>query len=191
MLEQWVSESWLAAYPAGAALRHPIRTPVGRETHWGHDSLLAPHMTGSDIVSATRTIAAPAADIFDLLATPRRHREIDGSGSVRGTQARTPERLSAGAKFGMEMRIGLPYKILNEVVEFEEPTRIAWRHFGGHVWRYLLEPVDEQHTRVTEQFDTTASRAPVVLALMRAKRRNAKAINATLDRLQRWARDRS
>lgn len=144
----------------------------------------------SDIVSATRTVAAPAPDIFDLLATPRRHSEIDGSGSVRGVQKRTPERLSAGAKFGMEMRIGLPYKILNEVVEFEEPTRIAWRHFGGHVWRYLLDPVDEHHTRVTEQFDTTGSRAPAVMAVIGAKRRNAKAINATLERLQRWARDR-
>jgi hypothetical protein len=147
-------------------------------------------MARSDIVSGTRTVGAPAQDIFDLLATPARHREIDGSGTVRGVQPRTPDRLSAGARFGMEMRIGLPYKILNEVVEFDEPIRIAWRHFGGHVWRYLLEPVDEQHTRVTEQFDTTGSRAPLVLSAIRARSRNAKAINATLDRLQRWARDR-
>ena len=144
----------------------------------------------ANLVSATRTVAAPAQDIFDLLATPVRHREIDGSGSVRGVQPKTPERLSAGARFGMEMRIGLPYKILNEVVEFDEPSRIAWRHFGGHVWRYLLEPVDADHTRVTEQFDTSASRAPWVLTVIRARSRNAKAINATLDRLQRWARDR-
>lgn len=147
-------------------------------------------MTNPDIVSVTRTVAAPAADIFDLLATPTRHAEIDGSGSVRGVQDRTPARLSAGARFGMQMRIGLPYKILNEVVEFEEPTRIAWRHFGGHVWRYLLEPVDDEHTHVTEQFDATGSRAPVVLWLIGAKRRNEKSINATLARLQQWARDR-
>lgn len=147
-------------------------------------------MSSPAVVSVTRTIAAPAADIFELLATPSRHAEIDGSGSVRGVQEKTPKRLSPGARFGMQMRIGLPYKILNEVVEFDEPTRIAWRHYGGHVWRYLLEPVDARHTRVTEQFDTTTSRAPAVLAVIRAKRRNAKAINATLARLQRWARDR-
>ena len=147
-------------------------------------------MPDHDIVSATRTVAAPAQDIFDLLVTPARHQEFDGSGSVRGVQPRSPERLSPGARFGMQMRIGLPYKILNEVVEFEEPSRIAWRHFGGHVWRYLLEPVDADHTRVTEQFDTTGSRAPMVLTVTRARSRNAKAINATLDRLQRWARDR-
>lgn len=148
-------------------------------------------MSTPDIVSVTRTVAAPASDIFDLLATPARHAEIDGSGSVRGVQERTPARLSKGAKFGMQMRIGLPYKILNEVVEFEEPTRIAWRHFGGHVWRYVLEPVDDQHTRVTEQFDTTGSRSPFVLRLIRARSRNEKAINATLARLQRWAAARS
>ena len=38
---------------------------------------------------------------------------IDGSGSVRGVQERTPERLSPGGKFGMQMKIGLPYKILS------------------------------------------------------------------------------
>ena len=125
-----------------------------------------------------------------MLARPRQHALIDGSGTVADVQPRTPERLSAGARFGMQMHWGLPYKILNEVVEFEEGRQIAWRHFGGHVWRYLLEPVDEQHTRVTEQFDTTGSRAPVFLTVIGARRSNAKSINATLDRLQRWARDR-
>jgi hypothetical protein len=147
-------------------------------------------MARSAIVSVTRTVAAPAQDIFDLLATPSRHGEVDGSGSVRGAQPRTPQRLSPGAKFGMEMRIGLPYKIVNEVVEFDEPTRIAWRHFGGHVWRYLLEPVADSSTRVTEQFDPTMSRSPLVLTLIRARSRNERAINATLAQLQRWARDR-
>ena len=142
------------------------------------------------IAEASRVVPAPAAVIFELLATPAKHALIDGSGSVRGVQAGTPARLFAGAKFGMNMKIGGRYKILNHVVEFEEGRRIAWRHFGGHVWRYLLDPVDEQHTRVTEQFDTTGSRAPLFLTVIGAKRSNAKAINATLDRLQRWARDR-
>ena len=29
-----------------------------------------------------------------------------------------------------------------EVVEFEEDRRIAWRHYGHHIWRYTLEPTD-------------------------------------------------
>ena len=47
---------------------------------------------------------------------------------------------------------GFPYKIRNTVVEFEEGRRIAWRHFGGHRWRYVLEPRGEG-THVTESFD--------------------------------------
>lgn len=140
--------------------------------------------------AASRLVAAPAADVFELLATPRRHALIDGSGTVAEVQARTPERLSAGARFGMQMDWGLRYKILNEVVEFEEGRRIAWRHFGGHVWRYELEPVDAHSTRVTETFDARPSRAPLVLVLMRAGRRNQRSIEQTLDRLVMWAQHR-
>lgn len=140
---------------------------------------------------ASRLIPAPAADIFDLLATPRRHALIDGSGTVTDVQERTPERLSAGARFGMQMHWGLRYKILNEVVEFEEGRRIAWRHFGGHVWRYVLEPVDGTSTQVTEQFDAGPSRSPLLLLAIRAAPRNQRAIEQTLIRLEGWARDRT
>jgi uncharacterized protein YndB with AHSA1/START domain len=141
-------------------------------------------------VESTRVIPAPAAEIFELLARPAQHRLIDGSRSVQGIQPGTPERLSAGAKFGMTMKVGLPYKILNHVVEFEEGRRIAWRHFGGHVWRYVLEPLDDGRTRVTEQFDARTSRSPFVLRLMRARSRNRTSIEATLDRLEEWAATR-
>ncbi len=136
------------------------------------------------IVQHARQVSAPAAEIFDLLASPARHSEIDGSGTVRGvSDSRTPARLSLGARFGMQMHWGARYKILNEVVEFAAPTRIAWRHFAGHVWRYLLDPVDDQHTTVTEQFDDAGSRAKPVLHLMNAYRRNSRSIEQTLDRL--------
>lgn len=35
-------------------------------------------------VSRSVTVAAPPAAVFDLLADPRRHAEIDGSGTVKG-----------------------------------------------------------------------------------------------------------
>jgi uncharacterized protein YndB with AHSA1/START domain len=57
-----------------------------------------------DIVSAERVIRAPAAAIFDLLADPARHPEIDGSGSVRQARPATSTRLSPGATFGMAMK---------------------------------------------------------------------------------------
>jgi hypothetical protein len=93
-------------------------------------------MTKNDpakIVSRSTIVPAPAQAIFDLLADPRRHQEIDGSGSIQSAQLDAPERLTLNATFGMKMKIGLPYKITNTVVEFAEGTQIAWRHFGGHV----------------------------------------------------------
>ena len=139
---------------------------------------------------ASRVVPAPAVDLFELLATPRQHTVIDGSGTVADVQPGTPERLSVGSRFGMQMHWGLPYKILNEVVEFEEGRRIAWRHFGGHVWRFVLEPLDAGSTRVTETFDARPSRAPLVLVLIRAARRNQRSIDQTLDRLVEWAQAR-
>lgn len=142
-------------------------------------------MTTSDptkVIQSTRVVKAAAQEIFDLLADPRKHALIDGSGSVQKARLNAPERLSLGAKFGMDMKIGLPYRITNEVVEFDEPKQIGWRHMGGHIWRYVLEPVDGG-TQVTEQFDWTNSKSPIVLKVMGAFDKNEKAIVATLERL--------
>lgn len=147
-------------------------------------------MPDTSIISETRTIPAPADAIFDLLADPAQHRTIDGSGSVQGTQQDAPQRLSLGATFGMDMRMGAPYKIKNVVVEFEEGRRIAWRHFGRHVWRYLLEPVDDRSTTVTEQFDPTRAPLGWVYGLIGARRRNQQSITETLTRLESWAQNR-
>jgi hypothetical protein len=135
------------------------------------------------VISRTAFVKAPPGVIFELLANPRRHGEIDGSGTVQSARVNAPARLSMGATFGMDMKLGLPYRITNTVVEFEENKRIAWRHFGGHIWRYILEPV-EGGTQVTEQFDPTTSRMPIVLKLMNSETNNAKAIERTLDNLQ-------
>lgn len=134
------------------------------------------------VIQASRVVKATPQQIFDLLADPRKHALIDGSGSVQQARLNAPERLSLGAKFGMDMKIGLPYRITNEVVEFDEPKQIGWRHFGGHVWRYVLEPV-EGGTKVTEQFDWTHNKSTLALKLMGAFDKNKKAIEATLERL--------
>jgi hypothetical protein len=136
------------------------------------------------IVSRSTIVPAPAQMIFDLLADPRRHGEIDGSGSIQSAQINAPERLSLDATFGMQMKIGVRYKITNTVVEFEEGKTIAWRHFGGHIWRYILEPVDGG-TKVTEQFDWNKSKSPLVLKLRKSPQENAKSIEKTLENLVR------
>lgn len=142
------------------------------------------------LVSVRRLIPAAPADVFELLASPAQHGLIDGSGTVRGVQPRTPERLSPGAKFGMQMNWGAPYKILNEVVEFEEGRLIAWRHPGRHVWRYRLEPAVGGQTLVIEEFDGRPAWSPWGLMLFKTYERNRRSMEATMDRLEDWARTR-
>lgn len=139
--------------------------------------------TGSPwIISRSIVVQAPADRVFDLLADPRRHPDFDGSGSVRGAIS-GPERLSLGAKFGMDMRLLVPYRVSSQVKEFEEGRRIAWAHIGGHRWRYELQPMPDGSTLVTETFDATTARSARALKLMDAYNRNARAIEETLPRL--------
>jgi hypothetical protein len=119
-------------------------------------------------VSVEKVVHATPEAIFDLLADPRRHSELDGSGTVQGV-VDGPERLSAGAVFGMDMKMGGRYQMINTVVEFEENRRIAWQprptigflkpFVGGRIWRYELEPV-EGGTRVRETWDISKERIP-------------------------------
>ncbi len=133
--------------------------------------------------SVERVIAAPSEVIFDLVADPRRHQDFDGSGTVR-SMVSGPDRLSLGARFGMSMRMGVPYRISNVVVEFEEGRKIAWRHFGRHVWRYELESRDGgKSTLVRETFDWSHALFPPALELMGVPAKNRAAMEATLERL--------
>jgi hypothetical protein len=141
--------------------------------------------TGSRWARAARIdIDAPAAAIFDLLADPSKHALLDGSGTVQGVES-GPQRLSLGAHFGMGMRVKVPYRTDNTVVEFEEGRLIAWSHFNRHRWRYELEPLDEASTRVTETFDGRTAIFPPSLLLLDAYRNNQVAVAKTLVRLKR------
>jgi hypothetical protein len=134
------------------------------------------------VIRGIRFVPAEPQAIFDLLADPSKHASFDGSGTVQGGSAELPDRLALGTKFSMSMRQGVPYKITNEVVEFDEPSLIAWQHMGKHIWRYRLRAVDGG-TEVTEEFDFRRARSATALKLMGAPKRNSKAIEATLDRL--------
>ncbi len=106
--------------------------------------------------------AAPEA-VFDILADPRKHQLIDGSGTVTGN-VEGPDRLSLGAEFGMGMKQGAKYRVTNKVVEFEDNALIAWRHKAPVRWRYELEPTlvaGEPGTRVTETWDLSHTPAPL------------------------------
>jgi uncharacterized protein YndB with AHSA1/START domain len=137
-------------------------------------------------VTESTVVEAPPEVVFAILADPQQHPRIDGSGSLQGN-IRGPERLGEGSAFGVDMKLfGLPYRIRNRVVEFEEGRLIAWRHFGAHRWRYELEPVDGGgSTRVTESFDYSRYSLPgrKGLELTGFPERNRRGIRETLRRL--------
>lgn len=145
-----------------------------------------------DSITVQRLIPAPPDKIFDLLADPARHVEIDGSGSVRESRGGS-RRLGLGDSFGMDMRLGVAYSTLNRVVEFEEDRRIAWQTLAGgplarvvtgRTWRYELEPRADG-TLVKETWDISTERftsRPFVRLMATSTRRN---MEATLERIER------
>jgi hypothetical protein len=144
----------------------------------------------SEQVSDRITVDAPPAVVFAILAAPRQHSRIDGSGSVQSV-IHGPERITGkGDRFTVRMKLfGVPYVIVNRVVEFEPDRQIAWRHFTANRWRYELTPTTDGGTTVTETFDM--SRAdPVTDAVVRWAKfpeRNRQGITDTLVRLKQAA----
>jgi hypothetical protein len=137
-------------------------------------------------------ISAPAHQIFDFLADPRRHPELDGSGTVRGARGDAPARLAPGSTFGMSMHRVLPYSMVSTVIEFEEGRRIAWQtravgvfaeYVGGRIWRYELDPQgDGSRTLVRETWDLTHEHVRWLVRLLYVAR-TKRDMDATLDRV--------
>ena len=144
-----------------------------------------------DVETVERVIPAPPEKIFALLADASRHQDFDGSGTVRDPHKSAPQKLSLGAKFGMSMRIVMPYSMVNTVVEYDENRRIAWQprpayplmglFIGGRIWRYELEPV-EGGTRVRESWDFTHERVKAGVRPLREQTKQNMA--KTLERLE-------
>ncbi len=129
-----------------------------------------------DSISVERVIAAAPEQIFDVIADPARHRDFDGSGSVKEVDGGAPGRLTLGSAFGMSMKRGFGYSMLNTVTEFDENRRIAWSpkppsgrgsRWVGRIWRYQLEPV-EGGTKVTETWDISKEGLRFVLRYVAA-----------------------
>jgi uncharacterized protein YndB with AHSA1/START domain len=145
-----------------------------------------------DVASAERVIPAPPEKIFDLLADPSRHREIDGSGTVRAAKAGS-ERLALGSKFGMSMKMGVPYSMTSTVIEFEVNRRIAWQTVpsvswgaklgGGRIWRYELQPVDGG-TLVREVWDISQEAGLSKALVARGRQHTVENMEKTLARLE-------
>ena len=136
------------------------------------------------VVSVSREIAAPADDIFELIADPSLQPRWDGNDNL--AEAHTGQRVRAvGDVFTMTITMGSLRD--NHVVEFEEGRLIAWRPSEpgqeppGHLWRWELEPLDDARTLVTHIYDwsqlTDEKRLP------RARATTADKLQASIERL--------
>lgn len=139
-------------------------------------------------VSRSVDVAAPAAELFAIIADPHRHHEVDGSGTV-GDNIRAPERLDVGSQFSTKMRMyGVPYRMTCTVTALTPDQLIEWRHPFGHRWRWEFHATSPTTTRVTETFDhRDAGRVKNWLKYYQATgftKRNATGIEATLQRLR-------
>ena len=153
-------------------------------------------MTEHDVATVERLIAAPPERIFDLLADPDRHQEIDGSGTVRGAPDGS-QRLKLGSTFGMSMSMGINYSMASTVVEFEESRLIAWQTrptvapmrllIGGRIWRYELVPNDGG-TLVRESWDIRKEAFPFAVRPMRLK--TVESMTKTLERIAQVVENR-
>ncbi len=144
-----------------------------------------------DVETVERMIPVSPEVIFELLVDPRRHRDIDGSGTVRGARGE-PQRLELGSQFGMSMKIGVPYAMVSTVIEFEENRRIAWQTRGptaigrlvaGRIWRYEIEPV-EGGSLVRESWDITQESAVTKPFARMGAEQTRKNMVATLERIE-------
>ncbi len=134
-------------------------------------------MDTSRKLSATKVINAPAEAIFELLADPNRHAEMDGSGFVKGPADTTPPIGGIGQVFTMNMHqdgIG-DYRMVNTVTAYVPGARIGWgptmdptcdaaEQFSGvevtgHTWTYDLHESDGK-TQVTETYDWMSVKDP-------------------------------
>jgi uncharacterized protein YndB with AHSA1/START domain len=150
------------------------------------------HPDESDhVVSASRDIAATATEVFELIADPSQQPRWDGNDNL--SEAPSGQRVHAvGDVFLMTTTTGNVRE--NHVVEFVEGRRIAWRPSEpgqpppGHLWRWVLDPIDASHTRVTHTYDWTQLKDEK--RIPRARATTADKLQASLDRLAALAEGR-
>lgn len=135
-------------------------------------------------VARRRTVRVEAETLFAALADPRRHHELDGSGTVSAV-VDGPDTLAQGDTFTVGMRIGpVRYRMSNRVTELVPGRVLEWQLPAGHRWRWELAPAGAAATRVTEVFDYRGSRLPWLMELLGFPRRNGLGIERTLAGLE-------
>ena len=112
-------------------------------------------------IEVQRTIAADPATIFRVLSDPQGHVAIDSSGMLQDATGNPAT--AVGDQFVVHMdREALNdypmgrYDVTVNIERFDQDHEIAWTILGqlniGHVYGYVLEPVDDG-TLVTSYYD--------------------------------------
>ncbi|MGJ3402346.1 polyketide cyclase / dehydrase and lipid transport [Glutamicibacter sp. Je.9.36] len=162
-----------------------MTTRVWPSRHWSLAQLFlwrsGNHIDVFDQAYNTQRGHQSLEDRCTRLRDPAMHSVIDGSGTVRASNAQG-SKLSLSSDFGMQMRLGIPYRISNTVVKFEQDRQIAWRHISAHRWRYELEAIGVG-TMVSETWDASRVRLQWLLRLMSFTRSTGPNMERTLDRL--------
>ncbi len=141
---------------------------------------------GDKQVSRRAVVNAPAAVIFELVANPHRHHELDGSGTV-GANISGPERLKKGDEFSTHMKqFGMKYKTTSTTTRVEEDSVVEWQVGIGQKWRWELRPLGPESTEVTETWDISEipGFAAFGFRLAGMYGRNARGLEETLRKLQ-------
>lgn len=142
--------------------------------------------TGPQQVTRQTEVHASASELFDIVADPTRHGELDGSGTVKDT-VEGPGRLSSGATFSVGMKqYGVPYKITSTVTEFVDADKhkvVEWQHPLGHSWRWEFDEKQPGLTTVTESFQYGTAKSPKMLELFKMPQKNTQGIESTLRNL--------
>ncbi len=134
-------------------------------------------------VSRRAVVQAPAEVVYNLVADPHRHHELDGSGSV-GANISGTERMEVGQEFRTHMKMfGLPYKTTSTVTQAEPNTVLEWQVQGRQKWRWEFLALDDASTQITETWDIRGVSGAKLMDLMMGKK-NGKGIEETLRRLQ-------
>lgn len=122
-------------------------------------------------ITVTRSIDAPAKELFQLLTLPSRHKELDGSGFVVSDD-HTDRITGVGQVFTMNMQgdhMGGEYQTDNHVSAYDPNHMVGWRTAPagteppGWEWLWELESTSSDSTDVTLTYDWSKVTDPELL----------------------------
>ena len=140
----------------------------------------------SRVIRVSRVITAPASAIFALIADPAQQPRFDGNENLQ--EADEGQRVTAvGEKFLMTNTSGRIRE--NTIVEFIEDRLIAWKPSEvdktppGHLWRWELDPIDDDTTNVAHIYDWTGLDPDDEKRIERARSTTSESLLASVNRL--------